>query len=146
MPINTLLPPQFKTLVASAAQTTTFTSSAFSMPVVPGGEYSFILNASTVTGTTPTLDAVLQTSVDKGTTYVNLPLRTTQVTAAGVRWMTLRLGPAMGSTASESPAADTGGTLAKDCVFDPQYMKIKCTIGGTNPSFTMALYGGVVQE
>jgi hypothetical protein len=134
------LVPKFSTLVASAAYTTTTTTSAFSLKG-QGDCYHVIIKNNTVTGTTPTLDAVLQTSVDGGTTYVNLPIRSTQCTAAGqIHWV-FKMGLGGNEVALESPAADTGGTLAKNCLFDPNFMKIKFTIGGTNPSFTTVVYG-----
>lgn len=127
--------PKFRTAVASAAYTTTTTTAAFNL----GGQadtYHLIIRNTAVTGTSPTLDAVLQTSFDDGTTYVNLPIRSTQCTAAGqIHWV-FKMGLGGNEVALESPAADTGGTLAKNCIFDPRYMKIKFTIAGTNPSFT----------
>src|SRR5256885_5461461 len=51
---------------------------------------SIVINVTTATGTSPTLDGVFQASIDKGTTYANLPLRTAQITAAGVHYFTFR--------------------------------------------------------
>lgn len=133
------LPPLIKTLVASTAYTSTTTTSAFSMPVADS--YEVIINATTVTGTSPTCDSQLSTSVDGGTTYITLPLRSTQITAAGKSVMVFKLGLGGNEVALESTAAATGGTLAKNCIFDPKYMKLTHTIGGTNPSFTIVVYG-----
>jgi hypothetical protein len=134
------LAPRFKTLIASTAYTTTVTSSAFALPGL-ADTYHLILNCTAATGTSPTVDAVLQSSVDGGTTYVNLPLRATQITAAGVRHLVFKLGLGGNEVALENTAADTGGTLAKNCIFDPNFMKIKFTVGGTNPSVTIVVYG-----
>lgn len=131
--------PIIKTLLASSALTSS-TSQAFAMPV-GCDTYHLIIHATTVTGTSPTADFVLQTSVDKGTTFINLPLRSTQVSAAGQIHLVFKLGMNDNEVALESPAASTGGTLAKNCVFDPEYMKLAYTLGGTSPSFTTALYG-----
>lgn len=133
--------PNFKTAIASTAYTTTVTSSAFSMP---GGAdtYDLIFNITAATGTSPTVDPIVQTSVDGGTTYVNLPLRCTQITATGVRHLVFKQGLGGNEVALETTAADTGGTLAKNCIFDPRFMKIKFTVGGTNPSVTIVVYLG----
>lgn len=136
---SNLTRPIIKSLVASAAYTTT-TTAAFAMPV-GADTYQITFNATAVTGTSPTADIVLQTSYDKGTTYVNLPLRSTQITAAGVRHFVFKLGLGNNEVALENSAADTGGTLAKNCIFDPEFMKAKVTIGGTNPSVTGVFIG-----
>lgn len=137
---SNLTRPIIRVEVASAAYTTTTTTARFQMPV-GADTYQLLFNATTVTGTSPTCDIVLQTSYDKGTTYVNLPLRSTQITAAGLRFWVFKLGLGNNEVALESTAASTGGTLAKNCVFDPEYMKAVLTIGGTNPSFTGVLVG-----
>lgn len=139
------LRPRFKTALASATMTTTTTSSAFSL----GGladTYAVVFNVTAASGTSPTLDIILQTSVDGGTTYVNLPLRTTQITAAGRNWLVFKLGLGDNEAAVESPAAATGGSLAKNCIFDPFFMKAVFTIGGTNPSFTVVAYSAVINS
>lgn len=130
--------PTIKTLLASAAQTTTVTTPAFSIQLADA--YTFILSSVTVTGTSPTLDVVLQTSIDGGTTYVNVPWRFAQQTAASVSFITVRLGLGVGEAGVASAVvAATGGVLANPCVVDPNFMKAVLTIGGTSPSFTVAL-------
>lgn len=144
--MRTNLAPIINTLIASTAYTTTTTSAKFSLPG-RADTYMILINATTVTGTSPTLDCVVQTSVDKGTTYVNLPLRSAQLTAASQSMMVFKLGLGNNEVALETGAAPTGGTLAKNCIFDPEYMKIKFTVGGTNPSFTAVVYGaGILQK
>ena len=124
--------PVVQTVTAAAA---TATSSAFSAPLAD--VYTILINVTTATGTSPTCDVVFQGSYDKGTTYVNLPLRSAQMTAAGVHWFTFRRGLGWGEAAfNQALVADTGGALAKNVVFDPEYMKFKYTIGGTSPVFT----------
>lgn len=139
MPSNDLKPYVKSALIADVtAAAATASSAAFVMP--PGESFSIVLNVSAATGTSPTMDVVLQTSYDGGTTFVDLPLRYTQVTAAVVRWLVFRNGIGMNEVALEQAAADTGGTLAKNCNFDPYNMKIKYTIGGTNPAFTFKVH------
>ena len=137
--MRNLQDPLIKTLVASAAYTTTTTTAAFELPLCD--TYHIIINHTAVTGTSPTADIQLKTSIDGGTTYVGLPLRSTQVTAAGVTHLVFKMGLGGNEVAVESPAAATGGTLAKNCVFDRKYMKLTFTIGGTNPSVTSVVYG-----
>jgi hypothetical protein len=127
------LTPVSVTSVAAAAATAT--SSAINVGIAD--EYSILINCTAATGTSPTMDVVFQTSFDKGTTYANMPLRSAQLTAAGVHWFTFRRGCGWGEAAfNQALVADTGGALAKNVVFDPQYVKFKYTIGGTNPAFT----------
>lgn len=127
-----------KTLIASNTVTATGASANFTIPLADA--YSFILNVTAASGTSPTFDAVYQTSIDGGTTYVNIPWRHTQVTAATTNWMTVRLGLGIGEVGFESAAAATGGTLAKPAVIDNLHMKLAYTITATTPSFTFALY------
>lgn len=129
--------PLIKTIQASAAQTTTFSTSAFSIGMADA--YTFLVSVTAASGTSPTLDIVYQTSIDGGTTFVDIPWRHTQITAAATEFITTRLGLGVGEVQAEGAAADTGGTLAKPVVIDPYNMKIKCTIGGTSPSFTFSI-------
>lgn len=139
MPRSNAVTPKLFSVQSSVTKTATYTSSAFAMPL--GDTYSLFLNVSAASGTSPTMDIVLQTSVDGGTTYIDLPLRYAQKTTTGAAVLVFKCGLGNNEVALENAAADTGGTLAKNCVFDWRYMKIKATIGGTNPSFTFAIYG-----
>lgn len=121
------------TLTATAATTT---SAQFGLGRAKEGVYTMIINMTAATGTSPTCDIVLQSSPDKGTTYINLPIRSAQVTAATNINITFRNGFPSIAGVQNAATADTGGALVKDVVFDPDFMKIKATIGGTNPTFT----------
>lgn len=138
MPRSNAVTPIIKTLLASTTAAATATSSAISMGLAD--TYTLFLNVTAATGTSPTLDVVLQTSYDGGTTYIDLPLRYAQKTTATSNVLVFKCGLGNNEVALENAVADTGGTLAKNCVFDWRYMKIKYTIGGTNPSFTFAVY------
>jgi len=129
--------PIIKTLIASNTVTATGASAAFSIGLAD--TYTFILNVSAASGTSPTFDAVYQTSLDGGTTYVNIPWRHTQITAAGTNFLTVRLGLGIGEVGAESAVAATGGTLAKPAVVDVAHMKLAYTIAATTPSFTFSL-------
>lgn len=127
-----------KNLKTAAAEAATATSTAANIGLADS--YTLVINVTTVTGTSPTLDMVVQGSIDLGTTYANLPLRTAQITAAGVHYISFRNGLAQGEVGfNQAGVADTGGALTKDVVFDPRFIKVKSTIGGTNPAFTYTI-------
>jgi len=129
--------PILQTIVASAAVTGTGNSAAFSLKLADA--YTFIVNCTAASGTSPTLDIVYQTSIDGGTTFVNIPWRHTQITAAGVNFLTVRLGLGIGEVGAEGAAASTGGTLVKPVVVDPANMRLAYTVGATTPSFTFSV-------
>jgi hypothetical protein len=125
--------------VSVSAAAATATSSA-----VNGGiadEYTVCVNITAASGTSPTMDIVMQHSIDGGTTYVNAPVRFAQMTATGVHYAVFRNGVGEGGEAAFNQAlvADTGGALTKNFVFDGRNLKFKYTIGGTNPSFTFTI-------
>lgn len=130
--------PILKTLMAATTFTTTTASPTFALPIAD--TYSFILTAASVTGTSPTFDAVYQFSTDGGTTFVNLPWRHTQITAAATLYLTIRLGLGVGEVGIENAAASTGGTLVKAAVpGDISKMRINVTVAGTSPSASLTL-------
>lgn len=132
-----MMQPMVKTLIASNTVTATGASSAFSIGMADC--YTFLLNTTAASGTTPTFDAVYQTSIDGGTTYVNIPWRHTQITTTGLNYLTVRCGLGVGEVANEGAAAATGGTLAKAVVVDVLHMKLAYTLTATTPSFTFSL-------
>src|SRR5271165_5381202 len=69
-------PPIAKLLLSIAAAQATGASAAFTIPFADA--YTFYLNVTTAGQTT--MDTVFQTSVDGGTTFVNVPWRFAQVT------------------------------------------------------------------
>lgn len=104
------------TLHASAARTATGTGSA-----VCGFEryekFTAQLVVSAASGTTPTLDVVIQHSIDGGTTWFTL-MTFTQKTTTGNELKT--------ESEVEAATAEVYG----DC------FRVSYTIGGTTPSFT----------
>lgn len=131
---------QFVKIINSLTITTTSNSAVFTLPLAD--TYTFTVITSSVSGTSPTLDIVYQWSYDGGTTFVNLPWRHTQITAAANLVMTVRLGLGVGEVASEQAAAATGGTLAKPAVpGDLTQMRLGYTLGGTSPSFVLLVLG-----
>ena len=128
---------------AGGALAATTTSSALEMGV--GECYQMVVDITSVTGTSPTLDLVIQTSFNGSAgTYIDLPLRTSQITAARVEYFVFKLGLGDSEVSLSQVVADTGGILSKNCIFDPAAIKVKSTIGGTNPSFTVNIHLSVI--
>jgi len=98
--------------VALAAKTATFNSEEFSGEVFTEGV--IFLEIDTVTGTSPTLDVSVQIKDD-----------------AADDWHTL-------TSFAQKTAA--GRDYARITNFG-HYLRVSCTIGGTNPSFTMSITG-----
>ena len=136
MAIHAISSPYVKSILASAARTSTSTAK-FTMPMADS--YTFFVNCTAASGTSPTLDIVYQTSIDGGTTYVDLPWRHAQITSATANILTVRLGLGLGETVVEQAVADTGGTLAKAAVCDISNMQVKWTVTATTPSFTFSI-------
>lgn len=147
MPAQGAIPPrplgQLITAVSAAAATA---SATFSLPIADS--YYLFIAVSAATGTSPTMDVCYETSVDGGTTYIDLPLRHAQITASsstdGGNGICFRNGLGQSEVAVDQVTARTGGTLAKACCFDPAHMKVTYTIGGTSPAFTFKLWGFAV--
>jgi len=139
MALSLGLPPIKKTLVTVTSTSTTSTSANFTIPVADA--YTFIMNVTTATA--GTMDVVFQTSVDGGTTYVNIPWRFAQVaTTTGALVLNVRSGIGNGydvttPTGNGTLIADTGGALSLSAVVDPLFMKVKYTIGTGPDAFTL---------
>jgi hypothetical protein len=130
--------PQIQTLINAVTVTATGSSAVFNLPI--GDSYTFAIIAASVTGTSPTYDVVYQSSYDGGTTFVNLPWRHAQITAATTLLLTVRLGLGVGEVGFEGAVAATGGTLVKPAV-PPSLAKFRLgyTVGGTSPSAAITL-------
>jgi hypothetical protein len=141
MAVSISQPPYFKNLLAIAATQATGASAAFSIPFADA--YTFYLNVTTAGQTT--MDTVFQTSVDKGTTFVNVPWRFAQVTTTtGCFVLNVHsgIGPANGpvgtiTTGEGGLTAATGGVLSLGAIVDPQNMKFFMTVSGTAPVSTL---------
>lgn len=140
MALSIAQPPKNGSVATIATSATTGASSAFTIPFADA--YTFYLNITTAGQTTT--DVVFQTSVDGGTTYVNVPWRFAQVTTVtGCYVLDVHAGPGPGyeagtvTTGNGALTAATGGALALQSVVDPRYMKIGYTISGTSPGATL---------
>lgn len=134
MAVGNLQKPMPTLWLAVASTQTTALSAKLTLPVADA--YTFFIN--TTTATAGTLDVSFQTSVDGGTTYLNLPWRFAQISAVSTNILTVRLGLGVGEIGAETATADTGGTLVKPAVPDVNFMKVKYTIA-TGP-FVFNLY------
>lgn len=137
MPQAVAQPPISKLLLAIPSTQATGASAAFTIPFADS--YTFYLNVTTAGQTT--MDTVFQTSVDGGTTYVNVPWRFAQVTTAtGCYVLDVHAGVGAGTDINANAAgpngiliAGTGGVLALQAIVDPRYMKFSMTVSGTAP-------------
>jgi hypothetical protein len=137
MSVSISQPPIAKKLFSIAAAQATGSSTAFSLPFADS--YTFYLNVTTA-GQTST-DTVFQTSVDGGTTYVNVPWRFVQVTTVtGCYVLDVHIGingaagPTGTLTSGEGAlVASTGGVLNLGAIVDPRFMKLGMTVSGTAP-------------
>lgn len=141
MAVSVAQPPYFKNCLSIAAAQATGTSAVFSIPFADA--YTFYLNVTTAGQTT--MDTVFQTSVDGGTTYVNVPWRFAQVTTTTgcfVLDVHAGVGPAAGpagalTTGEGTLIAGTGGVLSLGAIVDPRNMRLSMTVSGTAPIGTL---------
>lgn len=142
-----MLQPGTNLLVASNTVTATGNSTSFVLPYADA--YRLILAVGTVSGTTPTFDAVLQDSPDGGTTWVNLPLRFTQVTVTGTAatnpYIIFKM-VSISDAASAGVVAGTGGALAQNTPVNVRNVRLSYTVSGTTPSIAFALYANTIMR
>ncbi len=117
--------------VTNLATVTATASTIVTLPVAD--VYTFILSSGAATGTSPTLDTVIQVTPDGGTTWVSTALKFTQATT-GAAFCQITLPQSRAMVTASSVVATTGSLLAKDTVLS-QKVKFLYTIGGTNPSY-----------
>lgn len=137
MSVSIAQAPIVKKLFSIASTQATGASTAFALPFADS--YTFYLNVTTAGQTT--CDTVFQTSIDGGTTYVNVPWRFAQVTTVtGTYVLDVHIGvgaaagPAGALTTGEGTLiAGTGGVLSLNAIVDPRYMKLGMTVSGTAP-------------
>jgi hypothetical protein len=141
MAVSISNPPLFKNLLSIAGAQATGASAAFTLPFADA--YTFYLNVTTAGQTT--MDTVFQTSVDGGTTFVNVPWRFAQVTTTTGCFVLdvhtgtgAQAGPTGTITTGEGAnTAATGGVLSLPCIVDPRNMKLFMTVSGTAPISTL---------
>lgn len=99
------------TVLASAAQTVTFTTPAVS---ADGPTTSLLINVSAASGTTPTLDCTVEWSND------------------GTSW-------AVGDTADLFAQITVAKVTAKSFTSKGLFFRVRGTVAGTTPSFTTGI-------
>lgn len=112
---------------ASAARTTTVAGASFVNYNFGGA--TITINATVVSGTTPTLVAKLQYSIDGGTTWFDYNSKTTTATISTVSTTTMIIYPGVIEVANSAISLPL-----------PRICRMYYTIGGTTPSFTFATY------
>lgn len=131
--------PLFTKLLTVASTSTTATSPVFTLPLADA--YTFYMNVTTATA--GTMDVVFQTSVDGGTTFVNIPWRFAQVaTTTGCFVLNVRSGvgsnyDVTAATGTATLIAATGGALNLQAIVDPSNMKVTYTIATGPDAFTL---------
>lgn len=139
------------TLLGLATVTTTGTSANLTLP--PASSYRLIAQVQTVSGTLPTLQVIVATSCDAGTTY-NEILSFSTITSSGLGQM-MEVRPYLGigdaATASSSTLLGTAdlaaGQLVNNGPIVPGFIKIRWVISGTTPSLAWQLqYIAVPQD
>jgi len=127
------------TLLGLATVTTSGTSAALTLP--PASSYRLIVQVQTVSGTTPTLQLILATSCDAGTTYNEVLSTATQMTASGLGAQLL-VRPYLGigdaattATCALLGTADLATNVVNNGPIVPGFIKLRWVISGTLPSF-----------
>lgn len=133
-----------KLLVASNTVTATGQTAKFTMPIADS--YRLLLVVSAASGTTPTFDGVLQDSPDGGTTWINLPLKFTQLTTTATSAYIIFKPVGLSDAGSAGSQSATGAAVGVNTPFNAQNVRFAYTVAGTTPSFTFALYANMVQR
>jgi len=131
--------PLFKNLLTVASTGTTATSPVFTIPIADC--YTFYMNVTTATA--GTMNTVFQTSVDAGTTFVNIPWSFAQVaTTTGCFVLNVKSG--VGNNYDVTAATSTGAAfgaasaaLNLQSIVDPNNMKLTYTIATGPYAFTL---------
>ena len=125
-----------QTLLTSAALTTSGVSATFNLSALMGGEPDcgqFLLNAQTMSGTSPTLDVYLQWSTDAGTTWFDF-LHFTQQTTTGFDsqlWSRRIAQDFTGTPAAVIGDAKLAAGKSANGPISSDYTRIKWALGGT---------------
>ncbi len=136
--------PQTVVLINQGTVTTNATTAALTLP--PASSYRILVTCNTVTGTSPTLVAILATSFDGGATYQEI-LSTTTLTTTGLGdQLLVRPYLGIGDAATRGPCSLLGTTdivaaTVNNGPINPQYVKMRFVVSGTTPSFGSVVVG-----
>lgn len=136
-----LVPAKARLLLTSTTATATASTAAITFPSDwVGGKFLFFTSAAS--GTSPTLDWAISTTYDDGTNWA-VCWRTAQITTTtNYEIQTYFACPVDGGTAYQAgraALATTGGVISLPTPITDK-IRLTYTIGGTNPSFTFAVY------
>lgn len=119
-------------LLSTQTVTSAGNSPAFQLP--QGEAYALYLVAATATGTT---NAILQTALDNGTTWVNTGMAFASITGPASQGLLFK--PTMGVGQNAAPIAPIAGTAsATNQPVNQKFMRLAFT--GTTPAMTYSLY------
>jgi len=136
-----LVKPLIQNLLTVASTSTTATSANFAIPIADS--YSFYLNVTTASA--GSCNVIFQTSIDGGTTYVNIPWQFAPIaTTTGTFVLNTRSGLGNGfdtslPTNNGALITDTLGAVALSACVDPAHMKIKYTITTGPYAFSVSM-------
>lgn len=148
---NLSMLPLTSTLVALATQTTSGTSAALTLPNAQS--FRFIVQLQTASGTSPTLQVLIATSLDGGTTY-NEFISFAQVTTSGQgRQLVFRPYLSTGDLATFAAASTLGtadiaaGDVCINGPINPALIKVRWVVLGTSPSVAFQVqYAALPQD
>ena len=126
-----------KTLLASTTQTSSAVASGY-LPVMGFTQMMTELDVTAASGTSPTLDLYLQVRLPDGTNYTDFA-HFTQSTGTGIWYISATTG---GNVASVQQDAALAAATVAGIAFQGNW-RLKWVIGGTNPSFTFAVYASL---
>lgn len=139
------------TLLGLATVTTTGTSANLVLP--PSSSYRLVVQVQTVSGTLPTLQVILATSMDGGTTYNEVLSTATQMTTSGAgQQLLIRPYLGIGDVATVATSGllgtfDMTTNVVNNGPIIPQFIKLRWVIGGTTPSIAFQVqYAAVPQD
>lgn len=134
-----------QTLLTSAALTTSGVSPTANLSSLMGGEPDagqFLLQAQTMSGTSPTLDVYLQWSIDAGTTWIDF-LHFTQQTTTGYDAQLWSRRNANDFAGTPAGVVGNGVLAAGKSVNGPissDYFRVKWILGGTITAVNFTLF------
>lgn len=130
--------PYVKKLLSAVAVTASASSATLTMPN-DLEDFLIILDVTYTSGTTATLDTVLEVSPDNGTTFY-MHSRYAQVTTSSAkRILSISRRRHAGQAASEYADANTGGAAANNGPI-PQNFRFRFTTSGTNPTYAVTAW------
>lgn len=141
--------PYAGTLLAQQTVTTNTTSAALTLP--SASSFRIVFEVQTVSGTSPTLVGIVATSPD-GTSYHEILSSSTMSTSGAGQQLLVRPYLGIGDAATNAACsllgtADIAAAVVNNGPMNPQFIKIRFVVGGTSPSFAVAVkYYAVPQD